>query len=243
MALAHDIETLLFARFGANKLRFAFEDNGQSSLTLSWPGLDDMLPDGGLPKGVVELAAPRALGGATSVALAAVRAGQARARDAWCVWIDPEGTLYAPGVASSGVDLERMLVVRAPREKLGRVAVKVVGSGAFEVIVVDFDAISQTVQGNERPLASPKTIKRKSWSPDLLIRKLALAAESNGATVLLLTDSLRPRTVPWPVALRLELERPSRRQLAVYVAKDKRGRVGLAKVVPFAPLLTSTGRN
>jgi hypothetical protein len=61
--------------------------------------------------------------------------------------------------------------------------------------------------------------------------------------VLLLTDSLRQRTTPWPVALRLELERRSRGELVVRVAKDKRGRVGLAKTIPFAPLLVSNGRH
>ena len=76
------------------------------ALALPWPGLGDLLPDGGLPRGVVELAAPRALGGSTSVALAAVRSGQARARSAWCAWIDPEGTLHAPGVVAAGVDLD-----------------------------------------------------------------------------------------------------------------------------------------
>ena len=33
------------------------------------------------------------------VALAAVRGGQAKAEGAWCAWLDPEGSLYAPGVA------------------------------------------------------------------------------------------------------------------------------------------------
>src|SRR4051812_39545579 len=68
-------------------------------LSLGWPELDDALPDGGLPRGVIELASPRALGGATQVALHAVRAAQYSAQgatQAWCAWIDPEGTLYAP---------------------------------------------------------------------------------------------------------------------------------------------------
>jgi len=55
---------------------------------------------------------------------------------------------------------------------------------------------------------------------EVLVRKLALAAEPSGATVLLLTDSTRPRAVPWPVSLRLELSRPDLRTLSVRVAKD-----------------------
>jgi hypothetical protein len=73
-------------------------------------------------------------------------------------------------------------------------------------------------------------------APEVLVRKLALAAEPSGATVMLLTDSARPRTAPWPVALRLELSRPSRHELTVRVAKDRCGRSGLVKTVPFHPV-------
>ncbi len=218
----------------------------REALVLDWPGLGDLLPDGGLPRGVIELAAPRALGGSTSVALEAVRAGQARSKAAWCAWIDPEGTLHAPGVAARGVDLARMLVVRPPRSQLGRVAVKVMGAGAFEVVVVDFDAVPEAARGernhaNHANQASAEQRdregkRRSAWAPEVLVRKLALAAESSGATVLLLTDSTRPRALQWPVALRLELSRPTRSTLAVRVAKDRRGRIGMMKTVAFRPL-------
>jgi hypothetical protein len=241
MSAAHDAQALL-ARIGSpSKLRLARPwssetDTGQGlnrPLMLSWPGLDDVLPDGGLPRGVVELAAPRALGGATSLALAAVRAGQARAREAWCAWVDPEASLYAPGVVRAGVDVTRLLVVCPDRASIGRTAVKVVASGAFEVVVVDVDAIGS--------VAAAVSSKKKAIAPEVLVRKLALAAEPSGATVLLLTDSTRHRSVPWPVALRLELERPSRADLSVRVAKDKRGRVGLAVTIPFRPVLNANG--
>ncbi|HXN32175.1 MAG TPA: hypothetical protein VN894_09945, partial [Polyangiaceae bacterium] len=123
MSLAHEVEALL-RQFGSSggKLRIASagETPSPDALSLSWAELDAVLPDGGLPRGVVELAAPRALGGSTSVALAAVRAGQARSKGAWCAWLDPEGTLHAPGVVAAGVELARMLVVRGPRVRLGR---------------------------------------------------------------------------------------------------------------------------
>lgn len=196
------------------------------------------MPDGGLPRGIVELAAPFSLGGATSVALAAVRAGQGRAKEAWCAWIDPEASLYAPGVVRAGVDVSRLLVVCPERAAVGRTAVKVVASGAFEVVVVDVDAMSRSGS----PQRSDRhTLRKKPLAPEVLVRKLALAAEPNGATVLLLTDSTRPRAVPWPVALRLELRRPSLGDLSVRVAKDRRGRVGAAATVPFRPLLKFVG--
>jgi recombination protein RecA len=187
---------------------------------------------------VVELAAPFALGGATSIALAAVRAGQGRAKEAWCAWVDPEASLYAPGVVRAGVDVSRLLVVCPEREAFGRTAVKVVASGAFEVVVLDVDAMSRS---GSPARSDRQSLRKKPLAPEVLVRKLALAAEPNGATVLLLTDSTRPRAVPWPVALRLELRRPSLGDLTVRVAKDRRGRVGVAATVPFRPLLGFSG--
>jgi hypothetical protein len=243
MAAAHDVEALLAQLGSRAKVRVSCGDEATSprALSLSWPELDAVLPDGGLPPGVVELAAPRALGGSTSVALAAVRAGQARGASAWCAWLDPEGTLHAPGVVASGVKLARMLVVRFTRPQLGRVAVKVVASGAFEVVVVDFDAVPGAgTETRPRPRGEAVGV-HKQWAPEVLVRKLALAAEPTGATVLLLTDASKPRAVPWPVSLRVELSRPSPRELVVRVAKDKRGRIGLAKLIPFCPMPQAAG--
>ncbi len=242
MAAAHDFEALL-AQMGS-KLRFAGDEDRPRPLTLGWPGLDEALPDGGLPRGIVELSAPGKLGGATSVALAAVKAAQARSPHAWCAWLDPEGTLHAPGVVAAGVDLARLLVVRTPRPLLGKVGVKVVGAGAFEVVVVDVDALpfaweaggpGGTGTGAAPGREGPRPVSR-GWAPELLVRKLALAAEPSGTTVLLLTDASKPRAIPWPVALRLELSRPDAGSLAVCIAKERRGRVGLAKTVPFEPV-------
>jgi recombination protein RecA len=244
MAAAHDVEALL-SQLGS-RLRFMKEGDAPRALALDWPELDAVLPDGGMPRGVVELAAPRALGGATSVALAAVQAGQARAAGAWCAWIDPEGTLHAPGVVAAGVDLARMLVVRAPRAHLPRVAVKLVASGAFEVVVVDVDAAGGGAEPSsfgsgsalfERVQRGRARGASREQMHYLMVRKLALAAEPTGATVLLLTDSTRLRPAPWPVALRLDLSRPDARALSVHVAKDRRGRVAPVRAVPFLPVV------
>jgi recombination protein RecA len=243
MSTAHDIAMLLEQLGSSRRVRLASSDphpEGPPVLQLTWPGLESALPDGGLPRGVVELACARALGGATSLALASVRSGQARARTAWCAWIDPEGTLHAPGVEAAGVDLKRMLVVRAPRTQLGRIALKVVSSGAFEVVVIDVDPVPGAVRAPVDSKLEPAK-RSKAWAPEVLVRKLALAAEPSGSTVLLLTDSNRPRAAPWPVTLRLELARPNRRELLVRVGKDRRGRVGVVKTVPFYPLTRSIG--
>jgi recombination protein RecA len=242
MSAVHDVEALLEQLGSSGKLRFAQWDT-PVTLALSWLGLNELLPDGGLPKGVVELAAPRALGGATSIALEAVRAGQARSKNAWCAWIDPEETLHAPGVVAAGVDLSRMLVVRPPRAQLARVAVKIMGASAFEVVVVDFDALPGS--SRKRKIGDLGAGKKKvtAWPPEVLVRKLALAAESSGTTILLLTDSTRSRSIQWPVALRLELSRANQNVLVVRVAKDRRGRIGVVKTLPFYPVLRTAGQS
>jgi len=179
------------------------------------------LPDGGLPRGVVELTSPRALGGPARLAAVAVRAAQTSDARAWCAWIDPAGTLYAPGLATAGVDLARLLVVRPEARDVARVAVKVAQARAFDVIVIDADALEAS-DGN------------RGWRGDVVVRKLALLAEEGGATVLLLTDARARRALPWPVALRLELARPGPEELLVRVAKERRGRVGSVRSVPMA---------
>lgn len=223
MAAAEEIKELL-SLLGPRAIKLATEEKAARARPLGWPELEAVLPDGGMPRGVVELTAPRALGGSTSVALALVAQVHASDARAWCAWIDPEATLHAPGVAAAGVDLTRLLVVRAPRGEVARVAVKVVASGAFDAVVIDVDAV---------PGATPE--ERVSFPSTTVVRKLALAAEPSGATVVLLTDASRPRAAPWPVALRLELSRPAPCDLAVRVGKDKRARIGLAKTIPFRP--------
>jgi recombination protein RecA len=149
-------------------------------------------------------------------------------------------------VVARGVDLGRLLVVRVPRSELPRVAVKLVSSGAFEVVVIDVDPVPGTVaaaRAGPRSGGGAKTARaaKPGWAPEVVARKLALAAESGGTTVLLLTDASRPRAVPWPVALRVDLSRPNPRDLVVRVAKDRRGRVGSPKTIPFRPVLAVTG--
>jgi recombination protein RecA len=195
-------------------------------LPLAVDALNAVLPDGGLLRGgVVELAVaePGALG--TSLGLLCCRAVQeeARARGAttlpWCAFVDPSSTLYAPGVAESQVDLERLLVVRPPLEALSRVASKLVESPAFALVVID----TVGMPGAQLDVALG------TWPR--VVRRLAMAVEGTNRSVLLLTDAAAPRPLPLPVAQRLELKRTRLDQLALRVAKDRRGRVG-----PFKPV-------
>jgi recombination protein RecA len=200
-------------------------------LSLGWPELEGVLPDHGLPRGVVEIAAAQALGGCTQVALAAVRGAQGRSPGAWCAWVDPEGTLYAPGVAKTGVDLRRLLVVRPPRRDLGRIAVKLAQARAFEVLVVDYAPPALVQPGGAQG-------RRRALRPEVLVRKLALLADEGGGTVVLLTDTTEPRAMSWPVALRIELARAPG-ALTVKVVKDRFCRLGTARIAwPAHPAAT-----
>lgn len=194
----------------------------RSVLGLDWPELEKALPDGGLPRGVIELAAlPRVnssvrsghafdsmRGGTTTIAISAIRAIHADDDRAWCAWVAPDSAppLYAPALVQAGVDLDRLLIIRVPAAALSRSVVKAASSGAFAMVVVDMPRGS-IQNGNEGAVVT---------------RKLALAAEEYGTTSLLLTSAVQPRSVPWPVAMRLEVERRPE-ALAIRVAKDRRG--------------------
>jgi recombination protein RecA len=205
------------------------------SLAVRFGGLDEALPDGGLPRGaVVELAAPYGLARATSIALSACAAAQDEAKlrggegtvGAWCAWLEPAAedaaektSLFAPAVARAGVDLARLLVIRPPLSALGRVAARAAQSRVFSVIVVDLAGVPGRRQ----------EVRLDRWVNT--VRRLAMAVEGMETTVLLLTDALSPRALPLPVALRLEVERAAPDRLKLTVAKDRRGRVAPAKCV------------
>ncbi|MDB4942504.1 MAG: hypothetical protein JWP97_2038 [Labilithrix sp.] len=218
-------------------------------LPLDWPELEKVLPDHGLARGVTEIASPitkhgAMRGGATTIALSAIRAAHAADPRAWCAWITEEGAspLYAPAVAQAGVDLDRLLVVRPSAADLARTVVKTAASGAFDVIVIDAPhgldgrlAIPIPAPGHERGAG-----KRTSHGPrasrvdgSVVIRKLALAGEEKGTSSIVLTNLFTARAVPWPVALRLEVERRPE-SIAVRVTKDRRGRSSSQHVVRLA---------
>ncbi len=206
--------------FGLDSENLDLHSSSEQAGDIDWPELADLLPDGGFPRGVVELSSPHAVGGATAVAFAAIRSVQKKSATQThpnaipAAWIDTDSTLFAPGVARAGIDLTRLFVVRPPRAELGRIAVKVARSGAFELLVVDVDVI-----------VGVDEIIQKQARMEVVARKLTLAAEDNGMTVILITDAHRHRAVPWPVAMRLELERRPGK-IGVRVAKERHGRIG-----------------
>jgi hypothetical protein len=198
---------------------------------VGWEELELILPDRGVPRGVVEIASPLGergalRGGGTTIALATVCTAQTEDARAWCAWITPEDApmLYAPAAVQAGVDLERLLVVRLPADALARTAVKAAASGAFAIVVVDAFA------GLGGGFGTKATLSRLNAA--VVVRKLALAAQELGTTTVLLTNACASRAVPWPVALRLEVERRSE-SIVVRVTKDRRGRASLAHVIAW----------
>ena len=220
----------------------------EAVLSLDWPELERVLPDGGLPRGVIEIASSGGAriskgvtrGGATTIALSAVRAVHAADARAWCAWITESNSpsLFAPAVAQAGVDLERLLVVRPSAIDLARTVVKVAASGAFDLVIVDAPSgldgkLSLPSSSPSRGGSGAARASRSRVDGSVVIRKLALASEEKGTTFIVLTNIDTARAVPWPVALRVEVERRPE-AIALRVTKDRRGRASSQHVVRVA---------
>jgi hypothetical protein len=216
----------------------------ENVLSLDWPELERVLPDRGFPRGVIEIASPitkqgAMRGGATTISLSAVRAVHAADPRAWCAWITEANAppLYAPAVAQAGVDLDRLLVVRPQPADLARTVVKIASSGAFDLVVVDapagLDGRLSITDATVGPRRAPQVRARSRVDGSVVVRKLALAAEEKGTTFIVLTNVFTSRAVPWPVALRIEVERRPE-AIAVRITKDRRGRASSQHVVRVA---------
>jgi recombination protein RecA len=188
------------------------------------PPLSEVLPEGGFPRGsVVELSSPANLGHGVSIALAACAASQEESvragRDmAWCAFLDPDQTLFAPALQERGISLDRLLVLARRVILLTRVAVQVAAARIFSVIVVDVSSV---------PGASPREQHRfesmEAWSK--VARRLALSLEKTPTTLFLLTRAEAHRPLSLPVAMRLELDNVDPDRTVVRIAKEKFGRV------------------
>ncbi|MBK7862899.1 MAG: recombinase A [Archangiaceae bacterium] len=173
------------------------------------------LPDEGFPIGITELSATRALGGATLIISQSMALQQRREAESCCAWLDPEGTLHAPGLLQQGVELTRLLVVQPPRERLQAIAVRVARSGAVAMLAIDFHPVG----GKRAPAPARQADER--W-----VRRLQLACEEGSTAALLVTDARAQQSASLPVALKLELEHLSPQRLRVTVRKERTGRVG-----------------
>jgi recombination protein RecA len=193
-------------------------DIQQESSVIPLPSLIN-LPDAGLPCGaIVQLSCTHRLSHGTSIALDACAEAQNQAilkggSPAWCAWIDPSRSLHAPGAASHGVHLERLLVVQPPSKTIGTIALHIIQSSLFPLLIIDIHGIPGASQN---PPMQP-------WLN--MTRRLAIAARETNTCVVLLTDPTQTIPYPLPVALRLELQQPKEGTLRMKVTKERRGRL------------------
>lgn len=211
------------------------------TLPFGLPELDRWLPGKGLPRGcVTELRVHGASGAATSLALSACRVAQFAEAESlqaaepshspshkscepnWCAFIDPAGTLFAPGVAQSGVSLERLLIVRPDLDSLERVAIRIAESKSFALLVID----TRTRSSRGRSSLNPRGWQRT-------VRKLSLLMESRPNSALFITSSESHYTASLPVALRIELRRSNRDHCELQVSKNRSGQVRPIARVPL----------
>jgi hypothetical protein len=245
---AHELKT-------AAQLQVALDfQSSERVLALGIPELDAALPRGGLLQGsVTELQVRGAGGAATSFALCACRAAQKAAASwnapsgqgaggqsqraarpgaesvPWCAFIDPSASLFAPGVAWLGVELNRLLVVRPDIAAVERIAVRIAEARAVAMLVVD-------LRGATGNLSSRGGANHRTASPNMqgVVRRLALSVKNLATSVLLITDAGAPRALPLPVAMRLEFARASASHFEVRVAKERTGRVSSPRLVPWS---------
>ena len=86
------------------------------TLSSGFPELDSRLAGGGWPKvGLVEILATHLGSGELRLLLPLLVAVTHQPQARWCTWIAPPLTPYAPALAAHGVNLARILVVRAPK--------------------------------------------------------------------------------------------------------------------------------
>jgi RecA/RadA recombinase len=101
----------------------------------------DTLMGGGFPRGQVSEIHGPASSGRTAVALAAV--ARALHRGALAAWVDPGDRFDPATAAEAGVDLARVLWLRrAPLGPAISATGTVVGSGLFELVVLDLEGAS-----------------------------------------------------------------------------------------------------
>jgi len=168
-----------------------------------------------LPGQITELCTLPEGGTATRLALlscATAQRGPGQATDApllFSAFVDPTRSLFAPGVAALGVELDHLLVVRPPPSELAKITLKLTRSRVFSLIVVDTLGIpGHFIQ-----------LDFRDWYR--VVRQLKVALEGVPTSILLLTDTTRPRPVQLPVDRRLVLRRSHPERVELRVMKDR----------------------
>ncbi len=154
-ALKVALEDLLKAqRLSADGPPLRGEDRRGTPLATGIPGVDALIY-GGLPRGQISEIHGPASSGRTGIALAV--AARATRAGALAAWIDPQDRLDPRSASDAGMDLGRLLWLRGfdgttprsgdggPRPLLAALSAVgiVLGSGLFEIVVVDLGGIGR----------------------------------------------------------------------------------------------------
>jgi hypothetical protein len=181
------------------------EAAGRPGLSTGFAVLDRCLPGGGWPsRGLVEILADHTGIGELSLLLPALARLCADGHEAgWLAWISPPHPPYAPALAACGIDVGRVLVVRAsPAEWAMEQALR---SGACSAV-----------------LGWAACRDRQS------LRRLQLAAEQSDCLAVLFRR-LRDGNEPSPAVLRIALA-SGRDGLEARILKSRGGRVASVRL-------------
>jgi hypothetical protein len=179
--------------------------DGPSGLPTGYTALDRCLPGGGWPsQGLIEVLADRTGIGELSLLLPALARLCGDGREAgWLAWISPPHPPYAPALAACGIDVGRVLVVRAPPAEWAME--QALRSGACSAV-----------------LGWAACRDRQS------LRRLQLAAEQSGCLAVLFRR-LREGREPSPAVLRIALS-SDRDGLEVRILKSRGGRAASVRL-------------
>jgi recombination protein RecA len=138
---------------------------------------------------LVELSA-RGASGTLTAAVELVAEAQAQSEPV--AWLTPgTGTFYPPDVADSGVDLEALVVVRAPdATAIARAAERLLRSGAFGLVILDLgDKVDLSMQIQGRLV----TLAQTHDAAIVCLTEKASDTSSLGSLVSLRAEALRIR--------------------------------------------------
>jgi cell division inhibitor SulA/protein ImuA len=181
----------------------AARSNDTGSLPTGHAELDARLPGGGWPRrGLVEILTDRQGIGELSLLLPALVAlcraeGEA---GGWLAWIAPPYAPYAPALAARGIDLRRVLVVRASNPEWA--IEQSLASGACSAV------LGWTGRGVVRRAAASGPASGPASGLDRHLRRLQLAAEQSG-TLAVLFRPLAAAASASPAVLRLAVGLPA----------------------------------
>jgi protein ImuA len=160
----HADRRALIERLRARLARLEMLDRSSGAVVaLGLPGIDGVLPGGGLARGCLhELCGAPAHG--VALGFAAALLGRLMADGGHAVWIGPRDELFGPGLAELGLAPERLIVVRARRREARLWALEeALRSPGLAAALAEVDQLSLTQS-----------------------RRLQLAAETKGVSALLL---------------------------------------------------------